>query len=284
MKRLAYIPVLAAALLFASCAKIAPSKAEVEAGFSAPTALPTLSISPNVECDAINGTISVPVTVSGLPADLTDFSLGLLTCAKPDFANTKFVPVANPADGSIVMKGSVTANATYYVKAVAASLTGGTVYSDVITVDVPDIPLYYKVPGTYSGKVISDAYGDEYDNVLVITPDEEDPEHYCIISGIEPYYYGKGHSKEKDGTNWVIATINEEKNCLVVPLGADINYGGRSLLGFDAPHAADAENYAAITFKMLASGDLYQLEGFYTLDDEGSPEDMYAGDVTFKRK
>lgn len=275
--------IAAATLLLASCSKLAPSKAEVEAGFDAAAALPTLAISSNVECDAIKGVITVPVTVSGL-SDTKDLSMGLLTSIDPYFASSKFVAVENPANGTISMNGSVTANSKYYVKAVAASPKGGNVYSEVITVDVPDIPLYYKAPGKYAGTVISDAYGDEYANVITITSDEEDPEHYCYISGIEPYYYGKGKSKETDGTNWVKATIDEAKGCLIVPIGADINHGGRTLQGFNAPHGDDADDYAAITFKVTATGDFYRYEGFYTLTASGSAEDMYAGDVTYKKK
>lgn len=280
MKR--YIQLLSVLALsvatLASCSKLAPSKAEVEAGFDAAAALPTLAISGAAECDAINGVVTVPVTVSGLPADLTDLSLGLLSSTDPTFASSKFVAVENPANGTVSMNGAVTANTTYYVKAVAASPKGGTAYSEVITVDVPDIPLYYKVPGAYSGTIVSDAYGDVYNNTLTITSDEEDPENYCYISGIEPYYTGKGIA------NKVQAQIDEASNSLIIPMGADINYNGKYLVGLNAAHMDDASGYAAITFKMTASGDLYLVNGFFTFDASDEAEDAYGGDVTFKRK
>lgn len=283
-KYIQYLSVAAAALLLASCAKLAPGKAEVEAGFDAPAALPALSLGTLVECDALNGVATVSVTVSGLPADLTDLSLGMLSSTDPSFSSSKFVPVAEPAEGTVEMNAAVSANSTYYLKAVAASPKGGTVYSDVITVSVPDIPLWAKASGTYTGTVLSDAYGDSYANVLTISSDEEDPEHYCYISGIEPYYYSKGYTLEKNGRNYVRAEIDEESGCLIVPLGADLSLGGSYLLGLNAPHYTEASAYAPITFKMTASGDLYRAEGFYTVTEDDEIEDAYAGGVTYKRK
>lgn len=281
-KYIQYFFVAATALLLASCAKIAPSKADVEAGFAAPTALPTLTISGNAVCDAAKGTVSVPVTVSGLPADVEGLSLGIVTSLDPAFGSSKFVPVENPADGSVTMQGTVTPNSTWYVKAVAASPTGGYSASEVITVAVPDVPLWVKVPGAYSATVVSEAYGDEYDNTIYVIADEEDPEHIVWIGGIEPYYASKGQTGESLESNYVQASIDEQNGCLVVANGADINYGGRFLAGLNDKSEATATKYAPITFKMQKDGSLYRFEAFYTMTPAGQPEDAYFGDVVYK--
>ncbi len=281
-KYIQYFFVAAATLLLASCAKLAPSKAEVEAGFEAPETLPSLTIG-SAECDALNGIVNVSVTVSGLPANTENLSLGILTSMTPDFASSKFVAVENPTEGNVTMKGAVTANTTYYVKAVAASPKGGSVYSDVITVDVPDIPLWAKAPGTYTGTVVSEAYGDNYTNTIYVIADEEDPENVVWIGGIEPYYAGDYPGKDLD-LNYVKATVDEKNGCLVVALGEDVHLGGRVIAGLNAASMNDATSYAAVTFKMTASGDLFRAEAFQTITSSGSAEDSYAGNATYKRK
>lgn len=276
--------IAAATLLLASCSQLAPSKAQVEAGFAAPAALPTLTISGSPVCDALNGIVNVTVTVDGLPADLTDLELGILSSMDPTFKSSKFKAVANPANGTVTMQGSVTANSTYYVKAVAASPKGGTAYSEVVTVDVPDIPLYAKAPGTYVGSYDSEAYGDSYDNTIYVKSDPEDPEHFVLIGGIEPYYAANGLTGQTFESNFVRASVDEEEGCLVVALGADMHYGGRMIAGLDSDSMNTASSYAPVTFKMTAKGDLYRYEAFQTLKSNGSAEDSYAGDVTYKRK
>lgn len=273
----------AVVMLFAACQKLAPSKAQVEAGFTAPTAVPTLTIG-NVECDAINGLVNVTVTVSGLPADKTGLSMGILTSTTPDFATTRFVEVENPVDGNVIMQGAVTANATYYVKAIATSLTGGASTSSVVTVDVPDIPLYYKAPGVYTGTVDSEAYGDSYVSTLYIVADEDDPQHIMWIGGIEPYYADNGYTGKNFDFNFVKATVDEEKGCLVVAVGEDVHLGGRSIAGLNAASMDDATAYAPLTFEMTASGDFFRAGGFQTLTSSGSAEDSYAGNTTYKRQ
>lgn len=282
-KYIQYLSVAAVAVLFASCNKLTPSKAEVEAGFAKPDALPTLTIG-SAECDAVNGIVNVAVTVSGLPADKENLSLGILTSLTEDFGSSKFIKVENPTEGNVTMQGAVTANQTYYVKAVAASPKGGASYSDVITVNVPDIPLWAKAPGTYAGTVVSEAYGDEYASTIYVASDDEDPEHIVWIGGLEPYYAGKGYTGAEFDLNYVMATVDEESGCLIVALGEDMHLGGRVVAGLNAPSMNDATNYAPVTFKMTASGDLFRAEAFRTITSDGSAEDSYAGNTTYKRK
>lgn len=273
-----------ASLLLASCSQLAPSKAEVEAGFSPLTPLPTLTIAGAPVCDALNGTVTVPVTVDGLSANAGVLEVGILSSTDPSFKSSKFKAVENPTSGTVNMVGAVTANTTYYLKAVAASPTGGTAYSDVITVDVPDIPLYAKAPGTYAGSFDSEAYGDSYDNTIYVISDSEDPVHVVWIGGIEPYYADAGLTGKTFESNYVQASVDEENGCLVVAVGADMHYGGRMIAGLNSDSMDTATNYAPVTFKMTSSGDLYRYEAFQTLKSDASPEDSYEGNVTYKRK
>ena len=258
-----------ASLLFASCSQLAPSKAEVEAGFSPLTPLPTLTIAGAPVCDALNGTVTVPVTVDGLSANAGVLEVGILSSTDPSFKSSKFKAVENPTSGTVNMVGAVTANTTYYIKAVASSPTGGTAYSDVITVDVPDIPLYAKAPGTYSGTVVSD---------------DEEPTKYVWIGGIEPYWAGEGAPGKDFDYNYVLASVDEENGCLVVAVGADLHLSGRMIAGLNSDHMSTATNYAPLTFAMTKSGDLYRANAFMTLMSNGDAEDCYAGGVTYKRK
>ncbi len=273
-----------ASLLFASCSQLAPSKAEVEAGFSPLTPLPTLTIAGAPVCDALNGTVTVPVTVDGLSANAGVLEVGILSSTDPSFKSSKFKAVENPTSGTVNMVGAVTANTTYYIKAVASSPTGGTAYSDVITVDVPDIPLYAKAPGTYSGTVVSDAYGDEYTSTIYIVSDDEEPTKYVWIGGIEPYWAGEGAPGKDFDYNYVLASVDEENGCLVVAVGADLHLSGRMIAGLNSDHMSTATNYAPLTFAMTKSGDLYRANAFMTLMSNGDAEDCYAGGVTYKRK
>lgn len=273
-----------ASLLLASCSQLAPSKADVEAGFSPLTPLPTLTIAGAPVCDALNGTVTVPVTVDGLSANAGVLEVGILSSTDPSFKSSKFKAVENPTSGTVNMVGAVTANTTYYIKAVASSPTGGTAYSDVITVDVPDIPLYAKAPGTYTGPVVSDAYGDDYTSTIYIVSDDEEPTKYVWIGGIEPYYAANGLTGKTFESNYVKASVDEENGCLVVALGADMHYGGRMIAGLDSDHMETATNYAPLTFAMTKTGDLYRANAFMTLKSNGDAEDCYAGGVTYKRK
>ena len=126
------LSVAAIALAFASCNKEAPGKAQVEKGFK-PFAggLPELTMdAKSVVVDALNGIATINVTVSGLDTKLDSLSVGVLSCLDETFASTSFVGVENPEDGTFAMKAKVSANKTYYLKAVAACLAGATYSQD----------------------------------------------------------------------------------------------------------------------------------------------------------
>lgn len=144
------------ALLFASCTK-APELDEVEAGFAERGALPEVSIDPSsVVVDEYAQTLTVNVSFKGVSADMDSLELGLLSAEDAGFVESYASLLETPEDGTYTMSVHVTAGITNYVKAMAAT-TDGAVYSDRITVSVPDIPWYYKIAGEYVGTFGPDA-------------------------------------------------------------------------------------------------------------------------------
>jgi hypothetical protein len=276
-----YFSVVLAALAFVSCDKLAPGKAEVESNFATPKVLPSLTIGEAV-ADAAHKVVNVSVTVSGMPADASDIELGVLTSLDPAFASSRFVAAKEVADGTFIMQGAVTPDATYYVMAVATSLESGASYSDVIEVAVPKVPFWAQLPGSYVGHVESELEDSQkYDNTLIVVADEKDPEHYVWIADIEPYWaYDGGHSGETLEFNYVRASVDEANKCLVIADRADIHLGGRIVRGVDAVSIYDAEYYAPIVFEVLKDGSLYR-KNAYTTYAGGDLENSWGGDVTY---
>ena len=276
-----FLSVSLAVLAFASCDKLAPSKAEVEATFSSSEVLPTLTIG-NLVLEPSHKIVNASVTVSGVPSDASDIVLGVMTSLDPTFSAGKFMAVENVVDGTFTMKGAVSPDATYYVKAVAASLKSGASYSDVIKIDVPKVPFWAQLPGTYVGHVESELNdGQAYDNTIIVTSDEKDPEHYVWIANIEPYWANdKGKTGETLEYNYVRASIDEKNKCLVVGFDADIHLGGRTVRGLDAASIDDAEYFVPLEIRVLKDGGLY-FEFAYVTMAGGALENAWAGGVTY---
>lgn len=284
IKSIALVAVASFALV--SCNKEAPSKAEVEKGFDPITkSLPTVTIGNEVTCDAVNGVANVNITLSGLDTSLDSLEVGVLSSTTEDFLVNKFAKVANPADGTLSVPAIVTANKTYYLKAVVSS-TIGAVYSEAITVDVPDIPFWAKLAGNWACTISSEAYGDEYENVVTLINNPENPENEVFVLHLEPYYYSKYGDSEYGYPDyfWCVATIDNEKNCFSIPVGASYNYGGRMIAGLDSDSMKTATAYAPVVFSIVDDDTLLQENAFQTVKSDGSAEDSYVGKVTYKRQ
>lgn len=281
------LSVAAIALAFASCNKEAPSKAQVEKGFK-PFAggLPELTMdAKSVVVDALNGIATINVTVSGLDTKLDSLSVGVLSCLDETFASTSFVGVENPEDGTFAMKAKVSANKTYYLKAVAACLAGAT-YSNTVKIKVPDIQFWQKLPGQYAAAAFkSDAYGDTYDsNVITIIADEADPEHKCYITDLEPYWYTKYKAADNPGFLFCEATIDNNKKTVTIAQGASYNFSGRTIVGLNSDHMSTATGYSDVVFKAQGDEVLVRENAFVTVLKDGSSEDIYEGNVKYTKK
>lgn len=138
------------ALIFTACNKVLELD-EVEAGFAERGALPEVSIDPStIEVDEYSQTVTLDVTFSGVTADMENLELGLLSGQDEGFTESSATLLENPDNGTYRMTVHVSAGITNYVKAMAAT-SDGAVYSERITVDVPDIPWYYKIAEQYVG-------------------------------------------------------------------------------------------------------------------------------------
>jgi len=283
--------IAAVSLVFAACNKEAPSKAEVEKDFTAISGtLPSLSLDENVTIDFDNLLAAAVVTISGLDTSLDSLSVGVLVSAKDDFSTTSFAEIENPTDGDFTVSTAVSPNKTLYMMAVAAS-TIGTVYSNVVEVVVPDVPFYKKIAGIYSGKMVSAAYGDEYDNFITIISDPDDPENSCFIQHLEPYYYKKYAQYGYPNFFFVQATIDNDAKTISVAVGADYHFpsdAGLIIAGFNSSDYSTATANAPITFNYVDDETLLQVEGFTPMSpgDDGkyAAEDAYNGNVTWKKQ
>jgi hypothetical protein len=291
---LKYMP-LVAALALVSCVKDAPSKSEVEAGFDKFTGtMPTVTIASSVSSvDALAGTATVEVTFAGLSDELDSLSIGVLSDTDPTFANASYTKCAKPANGTMTLKAKVSANKHYYLRGVAA-FNKGTSYSDVIEVDVPDIPFYAKVDGGKftCAKVTSGAYGDEYDKMSLLVSVFGEKNDSCRVWGLEIYYNYKGYGQTTKSTmNSAIGLIDNEKSTITIPAYSYLYMATSSAyyytVGLDAPTYDDAQNFTdmVLTWNENAAA-LDVKNGWCTLKvakDTGksSLDDAYNGGISF---
>lgn len=287
-----YLPVIAV-LAFASCSKDAPSKSEVESGFNVfEGTLPTVTIAASAsEVDPVAGYASVELTFSGLTAEHFDsLSVGLLADTDSTFANASFT-AAEPVDGSVVLKGKITPNSTCYLRGVAASIQG-TVFSEVLKVEVPDIPFYQKILGQWGATIVSEVYGSEYDNIISIVSDEKNPEGLCMIYGIDPFLFSQGlGTNTQSKTNVVKALIDNDK-CTLTIANQSLLLSGTSasyfLVGLDAASLDAAEDFSDVIMSLTEDGTGLYIENAFGLlqiaGEEGGLYDAYAGGITYTKK
>ena len=102
----------------------------------------------------------------------------------------------------------------------------------------------------YSGKMVSEAYGDEYDATIGLVWDEEDPS-VVTVCNLDPYFAQNGLTVDR-GVNFVKAQYFSEENIIAIPFQSslnvvlnDPNYGlmDFSVGALDAASLADATGY-----------------------------------------
>lgn len=202
-KIIAYIAL--PALIFTACNKVLELD-EVEAGFAERGALPEVSIDPStIVVDEYAQTVTLDVTFGGVTADMDSLELGLLSGQDAGFTESSVTLLEEPANGTYRMTVHVAAGATNYVKAMAAT-TDGAVYSERITVDVPDIPWYYKIAAQYVGTYEPDSNtasqgATAYENHVVKVELSDDLSTITFYD-IDPYV------QEAAGTSYVSGRMN----------------------------------------------------------------------------
>ena len=270
---------IAFAVLAAACTKLGPSKSEVEAGFKDAytgdipqisfVATPSGTAKFDVETASVY--IEASVTVSGVNANLGEVVIGVLSAGKEDLSNAINTDMVITQDGTYDLKVNVTANQVNFLKA-SVSTQYGCSYSEAVKLDVSDIPFYGKIAGSWTGKVTSLAYGDEYSSTLSISLDKEDPENVCYVGNIEPYFADSGNTFDK-GVNFIKGIIDNENNQIILVTGSSMNLGGR------AYYAADTEGNVYKYGTLVLSKDaktLVREDCFFTVTKDGEAEDWYA--------
>ncbi len=278
-KILKYLPFVAA-LVLASCTKDAPSKSKVEADFEKFTGtVPTVTISSTVEAvDPMAGTATVSLTLAGISDQLDSLSVGVLSDSNPTFANASYVKYENPADGTISLKAKVSANKHFYLRGVVA-YSKGTSFSDVIEVDVPDIPFIDKVAGTYSGAA-KGYWGDDYTITMQVVPDPEDKTK-VLVYDLDAYFYTNGFTAAK-GYNIYSGTIDEDNLRIIVDGGQPTGYvssaqGAVILYGFDAPSPDDGNVGADIILNVNADNSTITIPNAFGVASSAGWWEIYLG-------
>lgn len=279
MKNISKIIFVASIALAAiSCNKPAPEKAAVESSFDACAPVPTASI--DAQSFSTNGlTATVKVSFSGVTEAAQDgLSLGLVYSTDPTFSQSSFIPADKLEDGTYTMTCNVVAKSKTYFKAAAAN-KGGSSYSETLAMDIPDIPFYLKISGTYFVKETSEAFEDVYEHDIEITLDEKD-NSLCLIKNLEPYYASKGYLYDK-GYNYLFGVIDNEAQTITVETLSSLHLGGRMVCGLDDSGLLD------IVFKFDGTNALIRDISMYTVyvneNNELSAEDVYAPTIYTKK-
>ena len=279
MKNISKIIFVASIALAAiSCNKPAPEKAAVESSFDACAPVPTASI--DAQSFSTNGlTATVKVSFSGVTEAAQDgLSLGLVYSTDPTFSQSSFIPADKLEDGTYTMTCNVVAKSKTYFKAAAAN-KGGSSYSETLAMDIPDIPFYLKMSGTYFVKETSEADGHEYEHDIEIAVDKNDNTK-CIIKNIEPYYASNGLLFNK-GYNYLEGIVDNDAETITVPALTSLNLGGRMVCGLGDEGLLD------IVFKFDGTNALIRDISMYTVyinENNGlSAEDAYAP-TTYTKK
>lgn len=247
--------IAAASVALLACNKEAPSKAEVEKGFTPfKASTPTVSIDvDNYTFDNVKGIASVSLTISGVSADCDSLSVGFLTTTDSTLKTTKFFPVEGvAADGTFTIDTvSVITGKRNYIVA-AASTLAGTSLSEVLVLDIPDIEWYKKLPITGEGTKsyyahLADYWGDEYDSTIKVSYNPTT--HEVRFDDFEPYNLSKKRSTYTIG----IADIDDVEN-------PTVNFAVDATAGtffFDSPVAGliDYYGFIAVPFIENEEGD-----------------------------
>lgn len=268
MKNISKIIFVASIALAAiSCNKPAPEKAAVESSFDACAPVPTASI--DAQSFSTDGlTATVKVSFSGVTEAAQDgLSLGLVYSTDPTFSQSSFIPADKLEDGTYTMTCNVIAKSKTYFKAAAAN-KGGSSYSETLAMDIPDIPFYLKISGTYFVKETSKA-SKVYEHDIEIAVDENDNTK-CIIKNVEPFFASNGYLFDR-GFNYLNGIVDNDAETITVPAFSSYHLGPYMVCGL-----VD-EAFVDIVFKFDGTNALIRDISMYTVYIEN--DDLFAYDV-----
>lgn len=190
------------AAVFASCNK-ALEKHEVEAGFDPAQPVPTVS---NLVVSDVDETIQKAVltaTVDGITAGMDSLEVGFLSSTDGTF-QTATATLVDPVNGTISATVNVRPGTTNYFVAMAATL-GGASYTDVVSYDVPDVPMYAKLAKSYAGTYYS-WYEGSVANVVYLQLSEDNSE--VTLYNWDPFL--AGYAEPDPSANSLTGKLDQE--------------------------------------------------------------------------
>lgn len=205
MKKIITYFALSVSLAAVSCS--APDKSEVEKGFNPKGELPEVSIEAKMEVFEYEKKVVATATFSGITEDAKDLEIGFISSTDKAFVESKSAIAEKPADGRVTLDVPVVPGKVNYIMAMAASADGA-VYSDMVSVKVPDIPWYYKIAEEYVGTFDVDTGGKSYENhkiTIVVSDDKET----LTVYDIDPYVKAKAEYVFK-AANYATGAIDHD--------------------------------------------------------------------------
>lgn len=238
--------------MIASCGKMAPSKSAVEAGFEKdPVALPSVSAdAASATVDLYKSSVIVKVNLSGV-VSAEGLTAGVIVSEDPNFATSKYVAMEEVKDGATEVAVPVSGEKKYYFKAFANN-SSESVYADAFSVEVPKIPFYISVQGSYQSEPVVDNWDEEYVFTTKISLVEGSTE-MVYLENFFPYLSSVGVEHK------LIGILDEEAKTISIPSGQAIGevatmfavtLNGSSLVGLKN-----------LVFKADADGALYAQSG-----------------------
>ena len=275
------------AAVFASCNK-ALEKDEVEAGFAPAPAVPKVT---NLAVTSVNEVEKIAVltaTVEGITEGMENVEVGFMSSTDPSFQSSAAMLV-DPANGTITAAVSVVPGATNHFVAMAAT-DGGASYTEVVSYDVPDIPMYAKLSTAYAGTFYSwqDGSAKAHEIYLQVSEDHTTVTMYHW----DPFLAGYVKA-DATNANALVGTINEEN--YTIKFVADqapfftFGFADAALVTFDETGENPLSEFVVTVSKdcstmVIPEYGVYSMEqnGFYA--GWGGDEESAAGPITLYAK
>lgn len=161
---------LLAIISFTSCSEAVLEKSKVEAGWSKnPSNIPTVTLG-TISLEGKGQDVVVTGSSVSTSGELLESGIAFSTVETFDPSLTKYVVADSEKIGKVTAQ--LAPATTYFVRAYGI-VAEGSAYSEVQSVTTKDIPFTDKIQGTFSGTVVSGAYGDKYTSTLILELGEE---------------------------------------------------------------------------------------------------------------
>ena len=262
--------------MIASCGKMAPSKSAVEAGFEKdPVAVPSVSANASTsKVDLFACSVVVDVTLSGVTS-AEGVGAGVIYSEDPNFASSKSVAIESIADGTTSVYLPVSGERTYYFRAYANNSTES-VYSEAFSVDVPKIPFYAEVVGSYA---TSESLIDYFDRKFVFSTKitlVEDSTEQVYIENLFPYISSAGLNHK------LIGVLDEDTKTISIPSGQAV---GSVAVMLALKEGEDGlVGLKELVLKQTANGGLATMSGFGAQAASGGWYDLMLDQVVFEKQ